>query len=210
MDTLHELTEIFRAFPGVGPRQAKRFVHHLLQRGEDAEALSALAARLSKSVTRCELCRRFFNKEAMPSGRQGVSKKCRVCRDEGRDKSALLIVARDIDLEAVEKSDSFRGYYFVLGGTIPILDKQPEKCVALAELIARAEKAAKEGLKEIVLALSANPEGEHTAETAARILAPLTKEYNIKISALGRGLSTGTELEYADAETLKSAFRNRQ
>ena len=203
MDTLHELTEIFRSFPGIGPRQAKRFVHHLLQRGEDAEKLSALAARLRKSVMRCELCRRFFNKES-------AFKKCRVCRDEGRDKAALLVVARDIDLEAVEKSGSFRGYYFVLGGTIPILDKQPEKRVALAALLARAEKAAKEGLKEIVLALSANPEGEHTAETAARILAPLAKEYNIKISALGRGLSTGTELEYADAETLKSAFKNRQ
>src|SRR3989344_5449023 len=203
MDTLHELTEIFRAFPGVGPRQAKRFVHHLLQRGEDAGNLSALAARLLKSVTRCELCRRFFNKE-------GVFKKCRACRDEGRDKATLLIVARDIDLEAVEKSGSFRGYYFVLGGTIPILDKQPEKRVALAALIARVEKASKEGLKEIVLALSANPEGEHTAETAARILAPLAKTHSIKISALGRGLSTGTELEYADAETLKSAFRNRQ
>src|SRR3989338_1442690 len=160
MDTLHELTEIFRAFPGVGPRQAKRFVHHLLQRGEDAEALSALAARLRKSVVRCELCRRFFTKE-------GSFKKCRACRDEGRDKATLLIVAR-------------------------------------------AENAAKEGLKEIVLALSANPEGEHTAETAARILAPLAKEHNIKISTLGRGLSTGTELEYADAETLKSAFKNEE
>lgn len=202
MDTLHELTELFRTFPGVGPRQAKRFVHHLLLRSEEAEALSALALRLRKNVTRCELCRRFFAKD-------GALKKCRICRDEHRDKIALLVVARDIDLEAVEKSSSFRGYYFVLGGTIPILDKQPEKRVALKELLARVEKSAANGLKEIVLALSANPEGEHTAETVAHALAPLAQKHKLKLSVLGRGLSTGTELEYCDAETLKSALKNR-
>ncbi|TSC83447.1 MAG: recombination protein RecR [Parcubacteria group bacterium Gr01-1014_17] len=215
MDTLHELTELFRAFPGVGPRQAKRFVHHLLLRGEDAENLSSLALKLRKNVTRCELCRRFFAKDlplARAGGAQagGAFKKCRICRDEKRDKSALLVVARDIDLEAVEKSGSFRGYYFVLGGTIPILDTQPEKRVALKELLARVEKSAAEGLKEIVLALSANPEGEHTAEIVAYALETLSKKYNIKLSVLGRGLSTGTELEYCDAETLKSALKNRQ
>lgn len=203
MDTLHELSELFRTFPGVGPRQAKRFVHYLLQRGDDAEQLSELSLRLRKNVTRCELCRRFFGKE-------GAFKKCRICRDEKRDKEALLVVARDIDLEAVEKSGSFRGYYFVLGGTIPILDAQPEKRVALKELLARVEKSEADGLKEIVLALSANPEGEHTAETVARFLAPLAQKHNIKLSVLGRGLSTGTELEYCDAETLKSALKNRQ
>lgn len=203
MDTLHELSELFRKFPGVGPRQAKRFVHHLLHRGDEAENLSALALKLRKNVTRCELCRRFFGKE-------NAFKKCRVCRDESRDKGTLLVVARDIDLEVIEKSGSFRGYYFVLGGTIPILDKQPEERVALKELLARTEQAAEEGLKEIVLALSANPEGEHTAETVANALAPLAQKHKLKLSVLGRGLSTGTELEYCDAETLKSALKNRQ
>lgn len=203
MNTLDELVELFRTFPGVGPRQAKRFVHHLLLRGDDAEALSALSLHLRKNVTRCEFCRRFFGKE-------GAFKKCRVCRDEKRDKEALLVVARDIDLEAMEKSGSFRGYYFVLGGTIPILDKQPEQRVALKELLARVEKSAANGLKEIVLALSANPEGEHTAEIVAQALASLAQKYKLKLSFLGRGLSTGTELEYCDAETLKSALKNRQ
>ena len=203
MDTLHELTELFRTFPGIGPRQAKRFVHHLLARGEDAALLSKLALNLRKEVTHCELCRRFFAKE-------GAFKRCRICRDTSRDKAALMVVARDIDLEALEKSGSFRGLYFVLGGTIPILEANPEKRVALAALSARAELGARDGLREIVLALSANPEGEHTADSVAHYLEPLAKKHSLKISTLGRGLATGTELEYADAETLKSALKNRQ
>ena len=64
-------------------------------------------------------------------------------------------------------------------------------------------------LKEVVLALSANPEGEHTALYVKKILEPLAEKYQFKISVLGRGLSTGTELEYSDSDTLKNAFKNR-
>jgi recombinational DNA repair protein RecR len=32
----------------------------------------------------------------------------------------------------------------------------------------------------------------------------------VRITTLGRGLSTGTELEYSDADTIKSAMMNRR
>lgn len=202
MDTLHELSELFRTFPGIGPRQAKRFVHHLLTRRADAARLAELTAHIGKHVIRCEECRRFVSKE-------GALKICRICRNENRDRSTLIVVAHDVDLEAVEKSGSFRGIYFVLGGTVPILDKQPETRVALRELITFVEERARAGLKEIVLALSANTEGENTAEIVGSALAPLVRKYTLKLSRLGRGLSTGTELEYADAETLTNALVRR-
>jgi recombination protein RecR len=132
-----------------------------------------------------------------------------VCGDIARNQKILLVVARDSDLDAIEKSGSYKGKYFVLGGTIPILEKEPEKRVALRELVARAAALAEKGLAEIVLALSANTEGENTANEAARALAPLAKKRGIKISTLGRGLSTGSELEYCDSETLKNALKNR-
>lgn len=203
MDVINELTELFRKFPGIGPRQANRFVHFLLERNDDAERLSALAKELPTTAARCSDCRRFFAHE------KNV-KLCKICRDPARDNKILLIVARDTDLDTIEKSGTYRGKYFVLGGTIPILEKEPQKRAAMRELIARAAALAEKGLSEIVLALSANPEGENTANEAARALASLAKKRGIKISALGRGLSTGSELEYCDPETLKNALANRR
>ena len=67
----------------------------------------------------------------------------------------------------------------------------------------------KEGLKEIILAFAASPQGEHTESYLRKILAPLSIKHGLKISSLGRGLSTGAELEYTDPDTLKNALKNR-
>ncbi len=119
-----------------------------------------------------------------------------------------MIVARDIDLENIEKSHSFNGKYFVLGGTVPILDKNPETKIHLKELLALVEKKSKV-LKEIILGFSLNPESEYTSQFIIEALNPVITKYNLKISHLGRGLSTGTELEYSDADTIKNALKNR-
>lgn len=115
----------------------------------------------------------------------------------------LMIVPRDIDIEAVEKSGSYHGYYFVLGGVVPILEKEPEKRIRINELEKTINRR-KESLKEVVLAMNANIEGENTAEYIKQHIGSI-----YVISMLGRGLSTGAELEYADPETLKNAFLHR-
>ena len=122
-----------------------------------------------------------------------------------------MIISRDIDLETVEKSGSYNGMYFVLGGSIPILDKNPENQIRLKQLVAFLDKkiTEKEKLSEIILGMNANPAGEHTAEFLKNALSLFTAKHNIRISTLGRGLSTGTELEYSDAETIKNALKNR-
>jgi recombination protein RecR len=110
----------------------------------------------------------------------------------------------------VEKTKFFNGYYFILGGTVPILEKNPEKRIRQNELLSVVEKRIKNGLKEIIIALSYNPEGENTLTYLRQILQTLTEKNNIRISTLGRGLSTGTELEYSDSDTIKNALKNRQ
>ena len=117
----------------------------------------------------------------------------------------LMVVPRDIDFEAVEKSGSYKGYYFILGGIVPILEKEPEKKVRSQQLEVRVKEGIKNGLKEIVIAMNANQDGENTAEYLKEKL----KNFELQTSVLGRGLSTGTELEYADPETLKNAFLHR-
>ncbi|KKR53276.1 MAG: Recombination protein RecR [Parcubacteria group bacterium GW2011_GWA1_40_21] len=206
MDKINKLSHLFSEFPGIGPRQAKRFVYFLLARNpEFLDEMVNLISNLKKEIKSCEDCSRFFQKGHTPSTL------CEICGDKNRDKSKLMIVSRDIDLETVEKSGSYNGTYFVLGGSIPILDKNPENQIRLKRLVAFLDKKnyEKENLSEIILGLNANPAGEHTAEFLKNTLSPFASKHNIKISTLGRGLSTGTELEYSDSETIKNALKNR-
>ncbi|MDO8594872.1 MAG: toprim domain-containing protein [bacterium] len=205
MTTFDKLSELFRSFPGIGPRQAKRFVYFLLSCDSSLpDELIELISMLKKETVQCTDCFRFFQK-------RGASILCPICGDTSRDTGELIIVARDTDLEAIEKSNTYHGKYFVLGGTLALIERKHADKLRMKELtdrVSRSVTPAKAGvqpLKEVILALSANPDGEHTSDELKTLLAPLS----VKISTLGRGLSTGSELEYADKETLKSALKNR-
>ena len=198
MNSIDKLAELFKSFPGIGPRQAKRFVYFLLSRNVNyADDLVHAIQNLKSEIRQCSECQRFFHSTTRNSPL------CSICSDETRDNSLLMLVPRDVDLEAVEKSGSYTGRYFVLGGVIPILEKEPEKRIRLKELESKLGKDM--NIKEVILAMNANQDGEHTAEFIKHQCqrAPLT------FSMLGRGLSTGAELEYADPETLKNALLHR-
>jgi recombination protein RecR len=205
MDHLNRLHELFRQFPGIGPRQAKRFVYFLLgttdgYRNTLAKEITELASR----VTMCSSCLRFFDRK------NSSSELCSVCSDTSRDVRALMLVAKDVDLDAVEKSKVYDGFYFVLGNQLSLIEKDPDSKIRTKELIQNIEKRSAVGLREIILALSLNSEGEHTREFVEQLISPLVKKYSLKVSILGRGLSTGTELEYSDAETIRNALAGRK
>jgi recombination protein RecR len=120
-----------------------------------------------------------------------------------------MIVSLDVDFENIEKTKFYNGYYFILGGTVPILEKNPENKIRQTDLLKTIEEKVKSGLNEIILALNYNPEGENTVTYLTEFLKGITEKNNIKISTLGRGLSTGTELEYSDSDTIKNALKNR-
>lgn len=198
MNSIDKLSQIFSHFPGIGPRQARRFVYYLLSR--NASTLDELARSiqdLKKEIVQCSECMRFYAK----NGHAGSV--CSVCLDPNRDSTLLMIVSRDIDFEAVEKSGSYKGYYFILGGSLPVLDKEPEKKIRINELKSLLSRRTE--VSEIILGMNANSEGENTAEYLREHL----RREGLTISELGRGLSTGAELEYADPETLKNALLHR-
>jgi recombination protein RecR len=200
MDPISKLTEYFKEFPGIGPRQAKRFVYFLLTKNPSyLEEISRLILSIKKSIKVCPSCFRFYQDENRSL--------CSICSNQNRDQNQLMIVSRDIDFEAIEKSKFYNGYYFILGGTIPILDKEPEKKVRLNELFNRLNNSS---FGEIILSLNVNAEGEHTADFIKDYLKNKFPDRNLTISVLGRGLSTGTELEYSDADTIKNALKNRE
>ena len=204
MDFTNKLAELFSRFPGIGQRQAKRFVFFLLSQDPSfVENLILQISNLKKITSTCQSCSRFF------FGKDAKEKLCSICRDAKRE-NILMIVCREIDLENVEKSGIFSGKYFVLGGNIPILDKEPYKKVRMKKMLEKVENLAKIGeLREVIIATDFNPEGENTAIFVKKELMPVSKKYKFKISSLGKGLSLGTELEYSDPETIKNALVNR-
>lgn len=210
MNSIEKLIQIFSQFPGIGPRQARRFVYYLLTRNNGTlEELSQNIKILKEDISMCADCHRFFQ------SKNGKANLCKICSDETRDHTVLMLVQRDIDLESVEKNGGFNGIYFVLGGSVPILEKEPEKRIRIKELKTFLDRKIKDGLKEIILGVNWNPEGENTGNYVKREIESTLREAQgiqnrkIKISALGKGLSMGTELEYADSDTLRNALRNR-
>ena len=138
MDNIEKLSQLFSEFPGIGTRQAKRFVYFLMTRNpEFLENMTDLISNLKKEIKSCADCSRFFQKHNSDSAI------CEICGDKSRDKNKLMIVSRDIDLETVEKSGSYNGMYFVLGGLIPILDKEPENKVRLKKLYSYLDEMVK-------------------------------------------------------------------
>ncbi|MBP9669368.1 MAG: recombination protein RecR [Candidatus Pacebacteria bacterium] len=196
MDTLQKLASIFERFPGIGPRQAGRFVQHLLKtspavRRELADAIQ----QLSRAVTQCTECQRYHE------GERGVCKRC----TQARDRTLLMVVASDADADAMERSHTYLGTYFILGGTVT-LGASEQQHLRDRELLALLKKRVAE-TAEIILAFPANPEGDATAAHARSTIEEAFP--TLPIHMLGRGLSTGSELEYADAETLRYALQNR-
>ncbi len=195
MDSFEKLVKLFEEFPGIGGRQARRFAYFLLSKQSSfIEELTSLAKEIKRDTAQCPLCMRFSSKKNDST--------CSICIDENRDKNTLMIISKDTDLRSIEESGVYNGLYFVLGGLLPILEKDPNKKIRIDALRKRIEK---NNLKEIILAFNATSEGENTILFLKENLKP----FGIKISELGRGISTGTEIEYIDAETLKGALQNK-
>lgn len=196
-DRVEDLARLFERFPGIGPRQAKRFVYHLLSLPQsERQKLAETVSELGKDVKQCSECMRYAN---------GGGPTCSYCADTSRDDSLLMILEKDQDLAAMERTGTYKGRYFVLGGVLTLSGKG---VIREKELVHAVAARLKNGLKEAVLALSATSEGENTADRVRELLRPYREQ--LKITMLGRGLATGSELEYADKETLRGALQNRK
>ncbi len=183
--TIEKLIQLFSKFPTVGPRTAGRFVTYLAKapRQEIDELLENIK-QLADKIKTCLLCGASFE------GNDGDL--CDICADKRRDKTILCIVEKQIDLESIEKTKAFKGFYFIFKSEND-LDKL-------------LDKIKQNNLQEIVLAINPTTEGTKTTLFLKRKLEPC----KIKMSQLGLGIPVGGELEYADQETLSSALANRK
>jgi recombination protein RecR len=201
METLKRLQQLFKRFPGIGERQAMRFAYFLATADEAyARDLTEQISALRKNVRRCSRC--FALSEKILEGL------CPVCADPAKDKTMLLVVEKDADRDRFMQSKTYSGTYFVLGGLAPAIEKDANQHIRLDQLAKLIEAESQKNLKEVILALSATPDGDRTEALVLVRLEQITDK-KFTVSMLGKGLSTGTEIEYSDSETLSSALRSR-
>lgn len=213
MNATDRLAELFMRFPGIGPKQAKRFVYYLLrEHSHFKEQLIKALEELKFTGKQCEKCFRYFGDPTPPEASRGTQASiCKLCSDETRDQSTLMILEKELDMDAIEKTGSYRGLYFILGGLVPPLTEKPSELIRIRELTSRIHGAlADESLSEIIFALPVTDYGDTTKDYVEKTVRQIVGIDKVKLSTLARGLSSGLELEYVDRNTFSSAFERRQ
>ena len=192
-EPINDLLAALNKLPGVGPRSAERLALHLVQ--SDAAVVRQLAQAMVQARERirsCPVC-----------GALTEQTPCAICTDARRDGSLVCVVERAVDIISIEKAGSFRGKFHVLGGKISPLNGVEPEDLRIAEL---EQRLAAEPIKEVVLALATDVEGDATGYYLAKRLAPR----GVKVTRIAHGLPAGSGLEFADELTLSRALEGRR
>jgi recombination protein RecR len=190
---IQDLIDELSRLPGIGPKSAQRLAFHLVKAPPDE------ARRLAETILQAK-DRIFFCKEC---GNVAEGDLCRICRDEGRDRTTLCVVEEPKDVATIEKAGVIKGRYHVLGGAISPLDGVGPEDLRVQELLDRVER---DGVTEVILATNPNLEGNATAMYVAAMLKP----GGVTVTRLASGLPVGGDLEYADEVTLSQALEGRR
>ena len=191
-EPISKLIDSFMKLPGIGPKTAQRLAFHTLDMKEDDVVQFAKAlVDVKRELTYCSVCGHITEKDP-----------CYICEDKQRDRSIICVVEDDKDVIAMEKMREYKGLYHVLHGSISPMDGIGPEDINIPTLIDRLKD---EEVKELILAMNPNLEGESTAMYISRLVKPI----GIKVTRLAQGLSVGGDLEYADEVTLSKAIAGR-
>jgi recombination protein RecR len=179
--------------PGIGPRSAERIALHLVQ--ADSAVVKQLAETMLHAREKIQFC--------ATCGALTEKSPCSICTDARRDSSLICVVERAVDILSVERSGTYRGKFHVLGGNISPLDGIEPEDLRIAEL---EKRLTHEPVRELVIALSTDVEGDATSFYLAKRLA----RKGLKISRIAYGLPAGSGLEFADELTLSRALEGRR
>lgn len=196
---IQTLIDAFKSLPGVGPRTAERYAFSLLKKTPGECATFARAIETVQTIKQCTHCNNFTDDTL-----------CHLCTDPRRNHHVICVVAEPQDLAAIERTNEYKGVYYILGGLLSPLEGTSPRDLRIEQLKGRlkliAVKLTKQKTTELILAFDQTPEGESTAIYLAKELKPL----QVKITRLARGLPTGSDLNYADDLTLSSALSGRR
>ena len=191
--TLQKLLYEIQKWPGIGPRSAQKLIIHLLKRKDkDIPLLIQALENIRTGIKKCPRCFGWMEEDLL----------CSICQNLSRDSNSLCVVENPFDIFRIERSQVFHGYYHVLNGLISPLHNVAPEDLTIHSLI---EKIEQKTVKELILALDTNLEGDTTSLYLANKLKPL----HIKISKLALGIPLGSPLDFIDDQTLSRAIENR-
>ena len=201
------LVELFQKLPGIGPKQATRFVYYLMRSNDKyKDSLIKEINNIKLEARECPVCYRYHNYNNHDKANLDL---CSICIDKNRDDNILMIVEKELDIDAIERTGSYNGKYFVLGSVLPFLSDKPTEIIKIRELTNLIHKKLQSLPLEIVYALPVTDEGDNTIEYLNKTLSQLVGIEKVKISILARGLSSGLDIEYVDRDTFFEAYRRR-
>lgn len=190
---IENAVEQLASLPGIGKRTALRLVLQLLNRSEEEIEFFAHSFMEMKAHTKkCESCGNIADTEI-----------CSICSNPSRDHATICVVEDIRDVLAIESTESYKGIYHVLGGIISPMDGVGPSDLNISTLISKVES---EEINEIIFALSPTMEGDTTNFYLYKKL----KDQEVIVTTLSRGVSVGTELQYADEITLSRSLLQRQ
>jgi recombination protein RecR len=190
---IERLIALLAKLPGMGPRSARRAALALLKKRE--QLLSPLAQAMADAAARVKTC--------STCGSLDTSDPCAICADNSRDAGLICVVEEVGALWAVERGQSFRGRYHVLGGLLSALDGRGPETLRVGTLL---QRAANGEVREVILALPATVDGQTTAHYIAERLGPS----GVSVTMLARGVPVGGELDWLDDGTIAQALRARR
>lgn len=193
--SIQELIDDFTTLPGVGKRTARRFVFHLLQQSDTfIDSFSKHLTQLKRHIKICSICSNISTQDPCP-----------ICANIKRDKETICVVSHVQNLQAIEQTHEYKGVYQVLGGTLNAIEGITPDKLHVKQLLNRVKKGP---IKEIILALNPDLQGESTSLYLIRVISSMNPD--VKITRLARGLPMGADVEYADSVTLSNALSSRQ
>lgn len=192
-DSVAHMIDQLSRLPGIGRKSAERLAYHLLRVPEsEAFTLADSIRNVRENVRYCDIC---FN--------LAESEMCNICRDPSRDQKLVCVVEQPRDLMALEQAGTYKGLYHVLLGRIAPLENVGPDQLTIDQLVGRVSNGK---FSEVIMATNPTVEGDGTALHISNLLA----EYDVKLSRLARGITTGSILEYTNKEILADAMAGRQ
>ena len=194
------LIESFERLPGIGPKTAQRLAFYLLHVPQDElDRFGANLGELKKNTVLCTICKNVAEEDP-----------CTICANPSRDVSMICIVEQPTDVLSIERTGKYHGLYHVLHGAIDPLNNIGPDEIYIADLVKRVRMGVKE-VKEIILAMNPNMEGEATALYIQKQLSTLGSQVStFQLTRLAHGLPVGADIEYADEVTLQRALEGRR
>ena len=190
---VHELSRL----PGIGPKTAQRLAYYILRSpSEYSVRLSESLAQVREQVHTCSSCFNYTDKTI-----------CKYCEDPQRSNETLCIVEEPSDIMRIESSGAFRGRYHVLHGAISPLDGVGPKDLKIRELLQKVEQ--QPHIKEIIMALDADLEGDTTILYLVKQLQERLLGRELRISRIAHGVPIGSDIDYIDDRTMNRALENR-